>query len=74
MVSVASLLKDDVGHEPAIEECFDAEVEVGLRAGNRGAQVSIGVTGVDDGRVVAVDLDHGRSAGGRGGGILRHGS
>jgi hypothetical protein len=48
------------------------KVEVRLRAGNRGAQVGIGVADVDDCRVVAVDLDEGRSGGGRGGaGILR---
>ena len=39
---------------------LDAEVEVGLRAGDGGAEVVVGGADLDDGGVVAVDLDDGR--------------
>jgi hypothetical protein len=74
-VAWAGRIDDDVGYECAVDEGLDAEVEVRLRPGYRGAQVDIGVADVDDGGVVTGDLDDGRPAGGRGGGaILRHGS
>jgi hypothetical protein len=38
---LAARVEDDVGHEGAVEEGLDTEVEVGLRAGDRGAQVGI---------------------------------
>jgi hypothetical protein len=55
---------DDVADELAVEEGFDAEVEVLLRAGDRRTQV--GVSYLDGGGVVAVDSDHRRSRGGVG--------
>jgi hypothetical protein len=68
-------VEDDVGYEGAVEEGLDAEVEVGRRASDRGARIDVGVAGMDDRRVVAVDLDGGRSVGGRGSGaVLRYGS
>jgi hypothetical protein len=74
-VAWAARVEHDGGYELAVDEGLDTEVEVGLRAGDRGAQVDIGVADVDDGGVVTGDLDDGRRAGSRGGGaILRHGS
>ena len=55
----AARVDDDIGHELAVEEGFDAEVEVGRRAGDRGAEVGVGVADMDDRRVVAVDSDDG---------------
>ena len=46
-------------HCGAVDEGLDAEVEVGLRAGDGGAEVVIGGADLDDGGVVAVDLDDG---------------
>jgi hypothetical protein len=57
-------------HRRAIDVGGDAEVEVCLRAGVRGAEVSVAVADMDGRRVVDVDLDDGRCAGGRGGGRL----
>jgi hypothetical protein len=51
------------GYERAVEEGFDAEVEVGLGTGDRGAEVGVAVADVDDGWIIAVDLDDGRCAG-----------
>jgi hypothetical protein len=71
----ATRVENDVADECAVEEGLDTEVEIGLRGGDGRAQVGIGVADVDDGGVVAIDLDDGRCVGGRGGGaILRHGS
>ena len=67
----AARVDDDVGHECAVEEGLDAEVEVGLWAGDGGAEVSVGVADVDYGGVVAVDGDGRRGRGG--GAVLRHG-
>jgi hypothetical protein len=69
----AARVDDDVRYEGAVEQGLDVQVEVGLRASNRGAQVGVAVVDVDGGGVVAVDLDDGRGAGGawlRGGGGL----
>jgi hypothetical protein len=41
----------------------DAEVEVGLRAGDRGAEVGVARADLDDGRIVAVNVDDGRGIG-----------
>jgi hypothetical protein len=49
---------DRVGRD-AVDEGLDAQVEVGLRAGDRSAQVGVGVPCLDDGGIVAVDLDGG---------------
>jgi hypothetical protein len=38
----AARVEDDGGHEGAVEEGFDTEVEVGLRAGDGGTQVGVG--------------------------------
>ena len=47
----------------AVDVGRDAEVEVGLRAGDRGAEVVVGIAHLDDGGVVAVDLNDGRRVG-----------
>ena len=52
----------DGGHSSAVDECLDAEVEVGLGTGDGGAEVLVAVADVDDGGVVAVDLDDWRLA------------
>jgi hypothetical protein len=38
-------VEHDVANRRAVEEGLDAEVEVGLRAGDRGAQVGVGAAG-----------------------------
>jgi hypothetical protein len=53
----AARVEDDVGHELAVEEGLDTEVEVGRRAGDGGTEVGMGVV-EDDRRVVAIDLDN----------------
>jgi hypothetical protein len=56
----------------AVEIGLDAEVEVGLRACDRGAEVVVRVPYLDDGGVIAVDVDRGRRVGrvrNRGGGF-----
>jgi hypothetical protein len=63
---------DDVAYECAVEIGLDAEVEVGLRACDRGAEVVVRVPYLDDGGVIAVDVDRGRRVGrvrNRGGGF-----
>ena len=45
---------DDVARESAVEEGFDAEVEVLFGAGDGGAEVGIGVPYLDDGGVGTV--------------------
>ena len=47
-------------HLRAVDVCRDAEVEVGLRAGDGCAEVVVGGADLDDRRVRAVDLDDGR--------------
>lgn len=47
----------------AVDVGLDAEVEVGLRAGDRGAEIVVGVPCLDDGGIGAIDLDDGRCAG-----------
>jgi len=47
----AARVEDDVGHEGAVEERLDAEVEVGLRAGDGGTEVGVAVADMDDRRV-----------------------
>ncbi len=50
----------------AIEIGLDAEVEIGLRAGNRRSEVAVARADLDDGGVVAIDLDdRWRVSGGR---------
>jgi hypothetical protein len=52
---------DDVADECAVEEVFGAEVFVRIgRAGDGRAEVLVALADMDDGRVVAVDLDAGR--------------
>jgi len=50
---------DDVADERAVEEVLQAEVEVGCRAGDGGAEVLVGRSDRDVRRVVAVGLDDG---------------
>jgi hypothetical protein len=40
---------DDGAHGCAIEEGLDAEVEIGLWAGDGGAEVGVGIADLDDG-------------------------
>jgi hypothetical protein len=54
----------DGAHRRAVDECLDAEVEVGRGAGDGGAKVVVGGADLDGGGVVAVNLDDGRSIGG----------
>jgi hypothetical protein len=44
----------------AVHRYLDAQVEVGLRAGDGGAEIVVGVADLDDRGVVAVDLNDGR--------------
>ena len=47
----------------AVEVGLNAEVEIGLGAGDGRSEVGVARADLDDGRVVAVDLDHGRGVG-----------
>ena len=58
-------VEHDVAHELAVEEIFEAEIEVGFGAGDGGAEVGVAVADVDDGGVSACNDDGRRDTGRR---------